>query len=337
MEKILIADHEWENVNELESILKGTYEIETAYDIDSVVEILESQGKEIATVLYRFSMNDMDGYGFLQLLDKMGLLSKMPVLFINERGAAELEHGSIKMGVYDFVHKPFVAEVVTRRVSNLTTLFVFKRGLEQKVESQRVTMNKQFKLLKMQQAALARSKQNIVDILATVVECRSLESGDHINRIKGYTEIIANRMLKDYPETGLTEEMVSVIVSSSALHERIYSSENMCGILIYTGAADKEGSLGGLVELGGMNKFLPLLKGALENGLTCTTDPECFMKNPTSDRLNGAACHSCTMISETACENGNRLLDRALVVPVPEHEEMGYFRELVRDLCGIQV
>ena len=32
--------------------------------------------------------------------------------------------------------------------------------------------------------------------------------------------------------------------SSSALHERIYSSENMCGILIYTGAADKEGSLG---------------------------------------------------------------------------------------------
>ena len=125
--------------------------------------------------------------------------------------------------------------------------------------------------------------------------------------------------------------------SSSALHERIYSSENMCGILIYTGAADKEGSLGGLVELGGMNKFLPLLKGALENGLTCTTDPECFMKNPTSERLNGAACHSCTMISETACENGNRLLDRALVVPVPEHEEMGYFRELVSDLCGIQV
>lgn len=81
--------------------------------------------------------------------------------------------------------------------------------------------------------------------------------------------------------------------SSSALHERIYSSENMCGILIYTGAADKEGSLGGLVELGEMNKFLPLLKGALENGLTCTTDPECFMKNPTSERLNGAACHSC--------------------------------------------
>lgn len=125
--------------------------------------------------------------------------------------------------------------------------------------------------------------------------------------------------------------------SSSALHERIYSSDKMCGLLIYTGVADKEGSLGGLVELGSMEKLIPLLKGALENGLTCTTDPECFMKNPTTDRINGAACHSCTMISETACENGNRLLDRALVVPLPEHEEMGYFKELVNVLCGIQV
>lgn len=125
--------------------------------------------------------------------------------------------------------------------------------------------------------------------------------------------------------------------SSSALRERIYSSDKMCGLLIYTGAADQEGSLGGLVELGSMEKLIPLLKGALENGLTCTTDPECFMKNPTSDRINGAACHSCTMISETACENGNRLLDRAFVVPLPEHEEMGYFKELVGVLCGIQV
>ncbi len=124
--------------------------------------------------------------------------------------------------------------------------------------------------------------------------------------------------------------------SSAAMHERIYSGEGMCGLLIYTGAPDAEGSLGGLVELGSMEKFIPLLKGALEDSLTCTTDPECFTKEPTTERLSGAACHSCTMIAETTCENGNRLLDRALVVPLPEHEEMGYFRELVRDLCGIE-
>ena len=39
----------------------------------------------------------------------------------------------------------------------------------------------------------------------------------------------------------------------------------MCGLLLYTGAADKEGSLGGLVELGKINKFEKLLDDALEN------------------------------------------------------------------------
>jgi putative two-component system response regulator len=219
MEKILIVDHEVINLNQLKEILRDSYIVETASSVSDIMNILGAHGKEIATVLYRFSMEGLDGYGFLHRLDEMGLLDRMPVLFINERGSAELEHGTTRLGVYDFVHKPFVAEIVRRRVSNLTDLFVYKRGLEQKVESQTVTMNKQFKLLKVQKHELDKSKQNIVDILATVVECRSLESSDHINRIKGFTEIIAKRMMKDYPETGLTDSIVNIIVSASALHD----------------------------------------------------------------------------------------------------------------------
>ncbi|MBR6485860.1 MAG: HD domain-containing protein [Lachnospiraceae bacterium] len=219
MEKILIVDHEVINCNQLKEILRDEYDVETATDINDMNSIMDMCAKDIATVLYRFSMDGLDGYGFLKMLDERGLLERIPVLFINERGAAELEHGPIRLGVYDFVHKPFVAEIVRRRVSNLTELFIYKRGLEEKVESQSITMNKQFKLLKVQKEELNRSKQNIVDILATVVECRSLESGDHINRIKGYTEIIARRMMKDYPETKLTESDVDIIVSASALHD----------------------------------------------------------------------------------------------------------------------
>lgn len=44
--------------------------------------------------------------------------------------------------------------------------------------------------------------------------------------------------------------------SSSAIRERIYFGDDMSGVLLYTGSADKEGSLGGLVEL----FFLMMLK-----------------------------------------------------------------------------
>lgn len=125
--------------------------------------------------------------------------------------------------------------------------------------------------------------------------------------------------------------------SSSAIRERIYFSEKMTSILLYTGSADKEGSLGGLVELGNIGKLVPLMKDAFQEALLCTNDPECMSNAPAGNNLNGAACHSCCMISETACENGNRMLDRGLVVPIACRERESYFRELVCELCQLEM
>ena len=125
--------------------------------------------------------------------------------------------------------------------------------------------------------------------------------------------------------------------SSSAIRERIYFGENMAGILLYTGSSDKEGSLGGLVELGSVDQITNLMRDAFQEALVCTNDPECMSNLPAGKNSNGAACHSCCMISETACENGNRMLDRGLVVPIPGREESSYFKELVGDLCQVEI
>lgn len=125
--------------------------------------------------------------------------------------------------------------------------------------------------------------------------------------------------------------------SSSAIRERIYFSDEMTGILLYTGSSDKEGSLGGLVELGTVEQMQVLMRDAFQEALVCTNDPECMNTLPAGKNSNGAACHSCCMISETACENGNRMLDRGLVVPLPGREESSYFRELVNELCQVEI
>lgn len=125
--------------------------------------------------------------------------------------------------------------------------------------------------------------------------------------------------------------------SSSAIRERIYFGDNMAGILLYTGSPDKEGSLGGLVELGSVKKMVPIMRDAFQEALLCTNDPECLHNAPAAANSNGAACHSCCMISETACENGNRMLDRGLVVPIAERENNAFFKELVEDLCQLEM
>lgn len=125
--------------------------------------------------------------------------------------------------------------------------------------------------------------------------------------------------------------------SSSAIRERIYFGDKMAGILLYTGSSDKEGSLGGLVELGTADQMTNIMRDAFREALICTNDPECMNTLPAGKNSNGAACHSCCMISETACENGNRMLDRGLVVPLAGREETSYFRELVHELCQVEI
>lgn len=111
--------------------------------------------------------------------------------------------------------------------------------------------------------------------------------------------------------------------SAASIKEKIYSSSSsddngpMAGILIYTAAADSEGTLGGLVALGTEKKLGKLIDQALEDCRLCSSDPLCSEHNPEKDSqasLHAATCHACLFSPETSCERGNKYLDRAVLV-----------------------
>ena len=107
--------------------------------------------------------------------------------------------------------------------------------------------------------------------------------------------------------------------SSAALQERIYANSDRqdptAGILIYTAAGDAQGTLGGLVRLGAPDKLIPLIVAALDEADVCSNDPVCIESDRQgSSSLNLSACHGCSLVSETSCESGNRLLDRQMVI-----------------------
>lgn len=118
---------------------------------------------------------------------------------------------------------------------------------------------------------------------------------------------------------------------SSSIRERIYcdkgeSEHEMYGVLIYTASGDSEGSLGGLVRQGRPNRIEDTIIGAIRNAKWCSADPICIQSTGQGpDNCNLAACHNCALLPETCCENGNRLLDRGLVVGTIEKPEIGYF------------
>ena len=118
--------------------------------------------------------------------------------------------------------------------------------------------------------------------------------------------------------------------NAASIRERIYAevSEegNQCGFIIYTAAADSDGTLGGLVELGKPENLERLLVQALRRARICSSDPLCAEHDPQKDRsLHAAACHACSFVAETSCEYGNRYLDRAMVVPTFENAKAAFF------------
>ena len=121
--------------------------------------------------------------------------------------------------------------------------------------------------------------------------------------------------------------------SAASLGERLYVSDNpnapMAGVLIYTAAGDADGTLGGLVRQARPGEFEITLRRALEGARWCSADPVCMEmgrcgQGPMSTNL--AACHSCCLLPETACEEFNQFLDRGLVIGDLANRDLAYFK-----------
>ena len=121
---------------------------------------------------------------------------------------------------------------------------------------------------------------------------------------------------------------------SSSIKERIYCSSDeetqMFGILLYTVESGSEGTLGGLVSLGKPNRLGRIIQNAVRTSIACSNDPLCINSSGQGPgSLNLAACHACALLPETSCEEGNALLDRALVIGTVDSPEIGFLSEIL--------
>ena len=101
--------------------------------------------------------------------------------------------------------------------------------------------------------------------------------------------------------------------SLTSIKERLYVSEKMSGILIYTSSSDAEGTLGGLSRLAETKRMEKILIEAEKISKICSNDPLCEEGLFSLDNeRNGSVCHSC-FGSETSCDERNEFLSRGLL------------------------
>lgn len=152
----------------------------------------------------------------------------------------------------------------------------------------------------------------------------------HLNPNEGYPGI-RYAMLHTLSHLLIRELALECGYNAASIRERIYADTTgespQAGILIYTAAADSDGTLGGLVDLGKPENLGRLLEQSMNRSKICSSDPLCSEHNPEKDRsLHAAACHACSLVAETSCERGNRYLDRSLLIPTLECTDAAFFK-----------
>lgn len=209
---ILIVDDAEINREILKTIFEEQYAIYEAEDGEKAISQIQKYKDEIALILLDLQMPKANGLEVLKYMNKAKLIDQIPVIMITGAATVESDVKAYELGAADIIYKPFSFAVVIRRALNIIELYEQRISIEKKLE-------KRTAQLKESQKKLEKNNEFLVNALSSVVEFRSLESGEHIKRVKTFTGIILQHLRVMYPEYNLSDEQVKLIMNAAALHD----------------------------------------------------------------------------------------------------------------------
>lgn len=201
---ILIVDDMEINRAILAEGFKDEHEILEAADGEEALELIESND-HIAAVLLDLIMPKMDGLEVLRRMNESKKIVHIPVFIITAENSEKTLMDAYDLGAVDVISKPFMMNFLKCRIENVIELYRHRNELEDIVDEQ--------------VKRLSSLNQSMVETLATLIEFRDCESGEHVKRICGLTKILMTTVSDIYPEYYLPKAEIDKIVMSSILHD----------------------------------------------------------------------------------------------------------------------
>jgi len=197
MKTIFVVDDSDVNLAMAENALESQYQVMT---MPSAVKMFAMFEKIIPDlILLDIEMPEMNGFTALEKLKAESKLSGIPVMFLTGRNDAVVEARGFEMGAIDFVKKPFSAPVLLNRI--------------------RTHLNID-EIIRERTAQLSRVQNNIISVLADMVENRDKGTGGHIERTSKYMKILIDEMKKRDVYAGeIGKWDTDRLISSARMHD----------------------------------------------------------------------------------------------------------------------
>lgn len=209
-QQILIVDDEAVNREILKSMFEEYERLEAENGKEAIAKIAAS--RNLVLILLDVSMPVMSGFDVLDYMKEHGLLEKIPVILITGETVIDSEDKAYSYGAADVIHKPFYPHIVKKRSQNIIELYQQKLEMELRLKQQEIE-------IKEQEQQIRENNDMLLDTLSSLIEFRSVETGEHTQRIKYFTKLMLEYVQEFFPKYGLTRSQIDDIVHASVLHD----------------------------------------------------------------------------------------------------------------------
>ncbi|MCI8300623.1 MAG: response regulator [Lachnospiraceae bacterium] len=203
MDRILVVDDDIMNLKMAEHILKKNYEVILVSSGQEALDFLAQETTDM--ILLDLHMPELNGLETMERIQAMDQASEIPVIFLTADNERETEIKIFNAGAMDYIQKPFLAEVVLRRIGRLLELFHLQQSLQQEVE-------KKTGELRESSQRIQRLSEQIMMSLASVIDAKDTYTRGHSMRVAEYARELARRM-------GKTPRELDNIYYSGLLHD----------------------------------------------------------------------------------------------------------------------
>ncbi len=159
-------------------------------------------------ILLDVTMPDLNGLEVCRQLKSDDRLQEIPVIFLSGRDSPEDKIEGFQAGGVDYVTKPFDPDEVRVRVNTQLRL----RSLQCDVRVRKAVEEKVRELSEAQAATIFA--------LAKLAEYRDEDTGSHLERVRDYCRLIAERLALDSPYAGqVSADFIECIQHAAPLHD----------------------------------------------------------------------------------------------------------------------
>ena len=200
---ILVVDDAEINLKIAEKIISREYSVECVSSGEDCLAYLMDHNPDL--ILLDLHMPELDGFEVMEKRNASANWKDIPVIFLTADSDHDSEIQGFELGAMDFITKPFVAEVMMKRVARVLELSTLQKNLVSEVKKQTAVAEERRE--KVEQMSI-----RMIQAFATTLDAKDAYTNGHASRVAQYAAALAKKL-------GWDAERIESLKSAAILHD----------------------------------------------------------------------------------------------------------------------